>query len=73
MYHNMFVYQELRQQLRMLRAYLFTCKQSIADDLRRQVWPREHLYEYVHMYSLAVSNTFMNTSTCTPEKKEFST
>ncbi|CAH1772702.1 unnamed protein product [Owenia fusiformis] len=43
----------LRTQLSSLKSYLFTCKQSIADDLRKRVWPKEYLYNDIHMYSLA--------------------
>ncbi|XP_014672349.1 PREDICTED: pleckstrin homology domain-containing family M member 3-like [Priapulus caudatus] len=41
----------LRRRLNFLKTYLFTCKQSVADELRKQVWPREYLYENVHLYS----------------------
>ena len=46
--------QLLRMQLRFLKAYLFTCKQSVADDLRKQVWPKEYYYDDIHLYSLLV-------------------
>jgi len=38
-----------------LKAYLFTCKQSIAEDFRRLVWPRDYLFENKELYSLSVS------------------
>nr|XP_042904377.1 pleckstrin homology domain-containing family M member 1 isoform X2 [Parasteatoda tepidariorum] len=44
--------QLLRTQLTFLRSYIFTCKQSIAEDLRMQLWPREYLYEHVHLYAI---------------------
>lgn len=43
----------LRTQLGYLRAYLFTCRESVAEDLRKRIWPREYLYEHIHLYSLA--------------------
>ncbi|XP_050411842.1 run domain Beclin-1-interacting and cysteine-rich domain-containing protein isoform X1 [Patella vulgata] len=42
----------LRIQLFYLKTYLFTCKQSVAEELRRRVWPREFLYDNIHVYSL---------------------
>lgn len=44
---------ELRTQLFYLHAYLFTCQESIANELRKMVWPREHLFEHIHQYSTA--------------------
>ncbi|XP_060594531.1 uncharacterized protein LOC132748885 isoform X2 [Ruditapes philippinarum] len=43
----------LRLQLMLFRTYLFTCKQSVAEDLRKLVWPRDYLYENSEIYSLA--------------------
>ncbi|XP_071110181.1 pleckstrin homology domain-containing family M member 1-like isoform X2 [Haliotis cracherodii] len=43
----------LRQQLCSLKTYLFTCHQSVAVDLRKKVWPREHLYDSRHLCSLS--------------------
>ena len=43
---------QLRTQLFYLHAYLFTCQESVALDLRKQVWPSEHLFEHIHLYSL---------------------
>ncbi|XP_023215463.1 uncharacterized protein LOC111618214 [Centruroides sculpturatus] len=45
--------QMLRTQLGFLKSYLFTCRESIAEELRQKIWPREHLYEHIHLYSLA--------------------
>lgn len=45
--------QILRKQLCHLKTYLFTCKQSIADEFRKSMWPKEYLYEGVHTYTLA--------------------
>ncbi|XP_051884759.1 pleckstrin homology domain-containing family M member 3 [Pristis pectinata] len=43
----------LRQQLKSLRAYLFSCRASVAEDLRRRIFPREYILQHVHLYSLA--------------------
>uniref|UniRef100_A0A8C0JAT6 Pleckstrin homology domain-containing family M member 3 n=2 Tax=Chelonoidis abingdonii TaxID=106734 RepID=A0A8C0JAT6_CHEAB len=43
----------LRQQLRSLRAYLFSCRATVAEDLRRRIFPREYLLQQIHLYSLA--------------------
>ncbi|KAH9416412.1 DUF4206, partial [Dermatophagoides pteronyssinus] len=42
----------LRTQLFFLHAYLFTCQESVALKMRKLVWPREHLFEHIHLYSL---------------------
>lgn len=44
---------DLRTQLFFLHAYIFTCQESIAQALRKLVWPKEHLFEHVHLYSVA--------------------
>lgn len=43
----------LRQRLRSLRAYLFSCRAAVAEDLRRRIFPREYLFQQIHLYSLA--------------------
>ena len=43
---------DLRTQLFFLHAYLFTCTESVALQLRKLVYPREHLFEHIHLYSL---------------------
>lgn len=43
----------LRQQLKSLRAYLFSCRAAVAEDLRRRIFPREYILQHVHLYSLA--------------------
>ncbi|XP_044287798.1 pleckstrin homology domain-containing family M member 3 isoform X2 [Varanus komodoensis] len=43
----------LRQQLKSLRAYLFSCRAAVAEDLRRRIFPREYLFQQIHLYSLA--------------------
>ncbi|XP_063218820.1 pleckstrin homology domain-containing family M member 1 isoform X2 [Bacillus rossius redtenbacheri] len=45
--------QTLRHKLNLLRAYLFTCREPVIEDLQKRVWPREYLYEHVHLYSVA--------------------
>ncbi|XP_036427629.1 pleckstrin homology domain-containing family M member 3 [Colossoma macropomum] len=44
---------KLRQQLQSLRAYLFSCRATVAEDLRRRIFPREYLLQHIHLYSLA--------------------
>nr|XP_057937275.1 pleckstrin homology domain-containing family M member 3 isoform X1 [Doryrhamphus excisus]XP_057937276.1 pleckstrin homology domain-containing family M member 3 isoform X1 [Doryrhamphus excisus] len=43
----------LRQRLQSLRAYLFSCRATIAEDLRRRIFPREYLLQHIHLYSMA--------------------
>ncbi|XP_006861996.1 PREDICTED: pleckstrin homology domain-containing family M member 3 [Chrysochloris asiatica] len=43
----------LRQRLKSLRAYLFSCRAAVAEDLRRRIFPREYLLQHIHLYSLA--------------------
>ncbi|XP_058405705.1 pleckstrin homology domain-containing family M member 3 isoform X3 [Diceros bicornis minor] len=43
----------LRQRLTSLRAYLFSCRAAVAEDLRRRIFPREYLLQQIHLYSLA--------------------
>ncbi|KAM5326860.1 pleckstrin homology domain-containing family M member 3 isoform 1-T3 [Glossophaga mutica] len=43
----------LRQRLKSLRAYLFSCRRAVAEDLRRRIFPREYLLQQIHLYSLA--------------------
>lgn len=45
--------QMLRIQLNFLRAYLFTCREPVIEELQKRVWPREYLYENVHLYSVS--------------------
>lgn len=45
--------QKLRIQLNLLRAYLYTCREPIIEDLQKRVWPREYLYEHVHLYAVS--------------------
>ncbi|KAK7071295.1 zinc ion binding [Halocaridina rubra] len=45
--------QILRTQLLYVRAYLFTCKSDAGENLRKMLWPRDHMYEHVHLYSVS--------------------
>ncbi|KAK9504600.1 hypothetical protein O3M35_010901 [Rhynocoris fuscipes] len=45
--------QKLRMKLNLVRPYLFTCHDPIRKELQKLVWPREYLYEHVHLYSIA--------------------
>ncbi|XP_033122489.1 run domain Beclin-1-interacting and cysteine-rich domain-containing protein-like isoform X2 [Anneissia japonica] len=42
----------LRTQLKYLKAYLFTCKESTAEELKKRVWPREYMLDHAHLYSV---------------------
>lgn len=46
--------QNLRNQLNFLRAYLYTCREPIIEELQKQMWPREYMYEHIHQYSISV-------------------
>lgn len=48
--------QILRNQLNYLRAYLYTCREPVIEQLQKQMWPREYMYEHIHQYSISVSN-----------------
>ncbi|KAL1132193.1 hypothetical protein AAG570_010150 [Ranatra chinensis] len=50
---DMAIVQKLRLQLNLLRGYLMTCRDPILKTIQKQVWPREYLYEHVHLYSIA--------------------
>ncbi|KAK5983561.1 RUN domain-containing protein [Trichostrongylus colubriformis] len=43
----------LREKLQIASMYLFNCRESIAEDFRRRVWPRDHLYKDIHAYSIS--------------------
>uniref|UniRef100_A0A1I7X1B1 Transmembrane protein n=1 Tax=Heterorhabditis bacteriophora TaxID=37862 RepID=A0A1I7X1B1_HETBA len=43
------------QEKAIVSMYLFNCRESIAEDFRRRVWPRDYLYNNIHLYSFAVS------------------
>ncbi|CAD5211006.1 unnamed protein product [Bursaphelenchus okinawaensis] len=58
---NKFLYNEaddldkirrLREKLSLVSMYLLSCKQSVAEDLKRRLWPNDYLYTDIHMYSL---------------------
>jgi len=46
--------QELRRQLCFAALYLLTCRDAVADDFRRRVFPKEYLFDEVDLYSVAV-------------------
>jgi hypothetical protein len=58
-FQQQFLFQTLRIQLNLLRAYLFTCREPVIEELQKRVWPREYLYEHVHLYSVAVSMDYL--------------
>lgn len=45
--------QELRIQLNFLRAYIFTCREPVIEELQKRVWPREYLYDHIHTYTIS--------------------
>ncbi|XP_050354518.1 uncharacterized protein LOC126776244 [Nymphalis io] len=45
--------QELRIQLNFLRAYIFTCREPVIEELQKRVWPREYLYDHLHTYTIS--------------------
>ena len=42
----------LRIQLQHIKEYVQTCRQEVAEDFRRRLWPREYLCDDIHQYSL---------------------
>lgn len=49
--------QTLRNQLNFLRAYLYTCRDPVIEEFQKLMWPREYMYEHVHLYSVLVNMT----------------
>ncbi|KOB77097.1 Pleckstrin-like proteiny domain-containing family M member 3 [Operophtera brumata] len=45
--------QDLRIQLNFLRAYIFTCRDPVIEELQKRVWPREYLYDHVDLYTIS--------------------
>lgn len=45
--------QKLRIQLNFLRAYIFTCSESIIAELKKMLYGKEYIYESIHLYSVA--------------------
>lgn len=45
----------LRVKLSLIAMYLLSCKQSVAEDLKRRLWPSDYLYTDIHLYSVKVS------------------
>lgn len=50
----------LRNQLNVLRAYLYTCREPVIEQLQKQMWPREYMYEHIHQYSISDLNEIQN-------------
>lgn len=48
-------WKDFRIQLENLSAYLLTCRENVMESLKKMLWPREYLYEKIHLYSLSVS------------------
>ncbi|KAJ2946257.1 hypothetical protein O0L34_g12295 [Tuta absoluta] len=45
--------QDLRIQLNFLKAYIFNCREPVIEELQKRVWPREYLYDHVHLYTIS--------------------
>lgn len=43
----------LRIQLNYIRAYLFTCSSRIVEQLKKQLWCKDYLFEHIHRYSIS--------------------
>uniref|UniRef100_A0A914DBQ9 Rubicon Homology domain-containing protein n=1 Tax=Acrobeloides nanus TaxID=290746 RepID=A0A914DBQ9_9BILA len=43
---------QMREKLSLVAMYLLSCKQSVADDLKRRLWPNHYLYSDIHLYSV---------------------
>ncbi|EFO91348.1 hypothetical protein CRE_11841 [Caenorhabditis remanei] len=44
---------KLREKLHLVSMYLFTCRESVAEDFRRRLWPKEYLRSDIDLYSFA--------------------
>ncbi|CAD5215331.1 unnamed protein product [Bursaphelenchus xylophilus] len=42
----------LREKLSLVSMYLLSCKQSVAEDLKRRLWPNDYLHTDIHLYSI---------------------
>ncbi|CAD6192559.1 unnamed protein product [Caenorhabditis auriculariae] len=54
----------LREKLQSVSMYLFTCRESVADDFRRRVWPKDYLHTDIHKYSFADLMEVRNGNLC---------
>ena len=45
--------QKLRIQLNFLRAYIFTCSDTIVNELRKKLYGKEYMYDKIHHYSIS--------------------
>uniref|UniRef100_A0A0N4U387 DUF4206 domain-containing protein n=1 Tax=Dracunculus medinensis TaxID=318479 RepID=A0A0N4U387_DRAME len=43
----------LREKLSFAAMYLLSCRDSVAHDLQMRVWPKEYLYNDIHLYSFS--------------------
>ncbi|CCO25899.1 RUN domain-containing protein [Caenorhabditis elegans] len=44
---------KLREKLQLVSMYLFTCRESVSEDFRRRLWPKEYLRSEIDVYSFA--------------------
>lgn len=42
---------KLREKLQLVSMYLFNCRESVAEDFRRRLWPKEYLRADIDLYS----------------------
>ncbi|KAF7638517.1 RUN domain-containing protein [Meloidogyne graminicola] len=49
---NMRKIRDIRRKLGYSVMYLLSCKNSVANDIRRRLWPHNHLHSDIHAYSL---------------------
>uniref|UniRef100_A0AC34RHC7 Rubicon Homology domain-containing protein n=1 Tax=Panagrolaimus sp. JU765 TaxID=591449 RepID=A0AC34RHC7_9BILA len=44
---------KLREKLSLVAVYLLSCKHSVAEDLKKRIWPQDYLYSDIHLYSFS--------------------
>ncbi|CAL2033668.1 unnamed protein product [Caenorhabditis brenneri] len=44
---------KIREKLHLVSMYLFTCRESVAEDFRRRLWPKEYLRSDLDLYSFS--------------------
>lgn len=45
--------QKLRIQLNFIRAYIFTCSDTIVNELQKKLYGKEYMYDKIHHYSIS--------------------
>lgn len=54
--------QQLRIQLNFIRAYIFTCSETIINELQKKLYTKEYLYDTIHQYSIYDLGLILNGS-----------